>query len=167
VLVALAAFRGGAGGAVPLRGRVRPLAGASSASPVVALAGASSASPVFARAGASNASPVFALTGASSASPVVVVAEEVGNVGGGRRSLRVNPDEPELVAPLHVLDGRVDGAVEGGGSGGGPVGTAGRRSIAPVQVRHSGHRPEHAARLVSRIEFRGYPADSYVDLSNQ
>jgi hypothetical protein len=152
---------------VPLRGRINPLAGASSASPVVTLAGASSASPVFARAGASSASPLFALAGASSASPVAVVAGKVGTLGCGGGGLRVNPDEAELVAPLHVVDGRVDGAVEGGGSGGGPRGTAGRRSITLVQVRQVGHRPKHAARLVGRIEFRGYPTDSYGYVSNQ
>jgi hypothetical protein len=90
-----------------------------------------------------------------------------GALGCGGGHLRVNPDEPELVATLHVVDGLVDGAVEGGGSGGGPIGTAGRRSITLVQVRQEGHRPKHTARLVSRIEFRCYPADGYGYISNQ
>ena len=90
-----------------------------------------------------------------------------GTLGSGGGHLRVGPDEAELVASLHVVDGRVDGAVEGGGSGGGPRRAAVRRSVALVQVRQVGHRAEHAARLVGRVEFRGYPTDGYGNVSNQ
>ena len=96
-----------------------------------------------------------------------VPTEELGNVGGCRKSLRVVAGEPELAASLHVTDGNVDGAVKGGANGGGPPGTDGRRSIALVKVCQRGHRATHAARLVSRIEFRCYPADGYGNVYNQ
>jgi hypothetical protein len=96
-----------------------------------------------------------------------VTTEELGRVGGGRKSLRVTAGEPELAASLHVTDGNVDGAIKGGADGGGPPGTSGRRSISPVQVSQRGNRAAHAARLVSRIEFTCYPADGYGSVSNQ